>query len=40
MIQREWRKVIETKFSSETNDYGQFVEDPSTQREIEVVLKQ
>lgn len=40
MIQREWRKVIETKLSSTTDEYGQIKEDPTTEREIEVVLKQ
>lgn len=40
MIQNEWQKVTESRYADTPDEYGQFVEDKSTAREIEMVIKQ
>ena len=40
MIQREWRKVTESRYSDTRDDYGQWAEDTQSRRTIEMVIKQ
>ena len=40
MIQNEWRKVTESRYSDTRDDYGQWSEDVSSRRTIDMVIKQ